>query len=73
MTLLSVEVMYLGIICLTALSSTTTMLPNTYGQIFALSFLVIAACESAIGLGILIVSYRFGKSLSFYDYEELKG
>lgn len=71
LTLLSIEIMYLAIICLTALS--TNIVPNAHGQVFALAFLVIAACESAIGLGILIVSYRFGKSLSFADYEELKG
>jgi NADH:ubiquinone oxidoreductase subunit K len=34
---------------------------------------MIAASESAIGLGILIVLYRFGKSIDFYDYQELKG
>jgi len=34
---------------------------------------MIAASESAIGLGLLIVLYRFGKSIDFNDYQDLKG
>jgi NADH:ubiquinone oxidoreductase subunit K len=43
------------------------------GQIFSLLLVVLAAAESAIGLGILIVLYRFGLSIDFIQYQELKG
>lgn len=42
-------------------------------QVYSLTLLIIAACESAIGLGILIILYRFGKSINFLDYQELRG
>ena len=43
------------------------------GQIYAILLLVLAAAESAIGLGVLIVLYRFGASIDFHEYQELKG
>jgi NADH-quinone oxidoreductase subunit K len=43
------------------------------GQIYALTLVVLAAAESAIGLGILIVLYKFGKSIDFNNYQLLKG
>jgi NADH-quinone oxidoreductase subunit K len=63
--------MYLGItICFIIVSSSTT---DPKGQIYALLLLILAAAESAIGLGVLIVLYRFGSSIEFQDYQELKG
>jgi len=35
--------------------------------------LILAAAESAVGLGILIVLYRFGESITFETYQELRG
>ena len=70
-TLLSIETMYLGIISSFVLISFNTF--EILGQTCALLFLIVAACESAIGLGVLIVLYRNGKTLDFEDYETLKG
>ena len=71
LTLFSIEIMYLGITLSFIIVSVTTQDPK--GQIYAIVLLIIAAAESAIGLGILIVLYRFGQSINFEDYQELKG
>ena len=63
--------MYLGITFGFIILSINTNDPK--GQIYAIILLVIAASESAIGLGMLIVLYRFGQSIDFEDYQELKG
>lgn len=63
--------MYLGITFGFIILSINTNDPK--GQIYAIILLVIAAAESAIGLGMLIVLYRFGQSIDFEDYQELKG
>ncbi len=42
-------------------------LNDLYGQIFSLFILTIAASESAIGLAILIVSYKIRNSLEITD------
>ena len=70
-TMFCIELMYLGITFCFILVAFFTMDPK--GQIYGLFFLVIAAAESAIGLGILIVLYRFGNSIDFEKYQELKG
>jgi NADH:ubiquinone oxidoreductase subunit K len=70
-TMLCIELMYFGIVVCFILTSLATNDPK--GQIYALVFVILAAAESAIGLGILIVLYRFGKSIDFIDYQELKG
>jgi NADH:ubiquinone oxidoreductase subunit K len=63
--------MYLGItICFIIISVSTA---DPKGQIYAILLLVLAAAESAIGLGVLIVLYRFGNSIEFQNYQELKG
>jgi len=69
-TMMSAELMYLGI---TMLFILTGYYYNNEGQIYGLLLVMIAASESAIGLDILIVLYRFGKSIDFVDYQELKG
>ncbi len=71
LTLFSIEIMYLGITLSFIIISLTTHDPK--GQIYAIVLLIIAAAESAIGLGMLIVLYRFGQSINFEDYQELKG
>lgn len=70
-TMFSIELMYLGItICFIIVSISTS---DPKGQIYAILLLILAAAESAIGLGVLIVLYRFGSSIDFQDYQELKG
>jgi len=70
-TMFSIEVMYLGITVCFIIVSISTADPK--GQIYAILLLILAAAESAIGLGVLIVLYRFGSSIDFQDYQELKG
>lgn len=70
-TMFSIELMYLGITISFILVSVAASDPR--GQIYAMILLILAAAESAIGLGILIVLFRFGKSIDFESYQELKG
>jgi NADH-quinone oxidoreductase subunit K len=70
-TMFCIELMYLGITLCFIIVSISTADPK--GQIYALLLLILAAAESAIGLGILIVLYRFGSSIEFQNYQELKG
>ena len=70
-TMFCIELMYLGItICFIIVSISTA---DPKGQIYAILLLILAAAESAIGLGLLIVLYRFGNSINFEDYQKLKG
>lgn len=48
-------------------------LDDLYGQIFSLFILTIAACESAIGLAILILYYRLRGNISINFLPLLKG
>lgn len=67
----AVERRYLGAITSFVLYGTTTNDPR--GSIYGLLLVILAACESAVGLGIILVLHRFGGSISFQDYEELGG
>ena len=46
---------------------------DLYGQIFSLFILTIAAAESAIGLAILVVSYKIKGTLFMNDTSSFKG
>jgi NADH-quinone oxidoreductase subunit K len=70
-TMLCIEIMYLGITVCFLIVSTITVDPK--GQIYALILLIVAAAESSVGLGLLVVLFKFGKSIDFKDYQELKG
>ena len=61
--LLSAEIMLLGISLNFILFSVYTLDPK--GQIFALFIIVIAAAETAIGLGLLIIVYRVLGDINF--------
>jgi len=70
-TMFCIELMYLGItICFIIVSISTA---DPKGQIYAIILLILAAAESAVGLGLLIVLYRFGNSIDFTEYQKLKG
>jgi NADH-quinone oxidoreductase subunit K len=71
LTMLSIEIMYLGLTLSFIMIGSGLSDPS--GQIYALVLLVVAAAESAIGLGILIVLYRCGRTIEFTDYEDLRG
>ena len=70
-TMMSIELMYLGAI--TSFVVLGVAAHDARGSIYSLSLLILAACESAIGLGILIVLYRFGRSIGFTSYQQLGG
>jgi len=63
--------MYFGIVI--SFLFVSDLLGDPKGQIYALIVLILAAAESAIGLGILVVLYRFGKSVDFQGYAKLRG
>lgn len=69
--MMCVELMYLGAV--TSFVLYGTVCHDSRGSIYGLLFLILAACESAIGLGVLIVLYRFGRSIDFSAYERLGG
>jgi NADH-quinone oxidoreductase subunit K len=70
-TMLFIEVSYVGLflgyIC------ASLFLNNPVGQIYALVLLIIVACESAIGLGILLILYKNENTISFNDFCRLRG
>ena len=43
------------------------------GQLYALFIITLAACESALGLGLLIACYRVKKTIIFQSFEYLRG
>jgi NADH-quinone oxidoreductase subunit K len=71
LTMLFIEVMYIGIFVYILTSSLLLNLP--IGQIYALSLLIIAACESAIGLGILLILFKNDNTIKLENFTELRG
>ena len=69
--LISIELMLLAINFLLLVSS--VYLDDRIGQIFALLILTIAAAESSIGLGLLIVYYRVSGSASIESVILMRG
>ena len=70
-TMLSVELMYLGIVSGFAVLS--FFMYDIQGQIWALVILILAASESAVGLGLLILLYRSKGQIVFTDLTTLRG
>ena len=60
--LISIEIMLLSITFLIIINS--YMFEDITGQVFAIYIIVIAAAESAIGLGILVAFYRLRGTIS---------
>jgi NADH-ubiquinone oxidoreductase chain 4L len=60
--LISIEIMLLSITFLIIINS--YMFEDVTGQVFAIYIIVIAAAESAIGLGILVAFYRLRGTIS---------
>jgi len=46
---------------------------NLTGQVFSMIILTVAAAEAAIGLAILVVTYRHRGSIAVDDVSEMKG
>jgi NADH-quinone oxidoreductase subunit K len=70
-TMMAIELMYLGAVSSFVLYGVACHDPR--GAIYGLLFLILAACESAVGLGILIVLYRFDRTVDFDTYQQLGG
>jgi NADH-ubiquinone oxidoreductase chain 4L len=60
--LISIEIMLLSVTFLIIINS--YMFEDVIGQVFAIYIIVIAAAESAIGLGILVAFYRLRGTIS---------
>jgi NADH-quinone oxidoreductase subunit K len=71
LVLLSIELMFLGVILIIVFYS--TLFHVLAGTIYAIFIIILAACESVIGLGILIAVYREKNSISLIDHYSLKG
>ena len=69
--LISVELMLLAINFIFLTSS--IYLDDRVGQIFALLILTVAAAESSIGLGLLVVYYRMKGSVSIDSINLMRG
>jgi NADH-ubiquinone oxidoreductase chain 4L len=59
--LISIEIMLVSITIIILLNS--SIFEDILGQVFAIYIIVIAAAESAIGLGILVAFYRLRGSI----------
>ena len=61
--LISIEIMLLSITFIILINS--IILEDIVGQVFGIYIIVIAAAESAIGLGILVSYYRLRGNITF--------
>ena len=71
LVLISVELMLLAINFIFLVSS--VYLDDRIGQIFALLILTVAAAESSVGLGLLVVYYRIQGSVSIESINLMRG
>ena len=69
--LISVELMLLAINFIFLVSS--VYLDDRIGQIFALLIITVAAAESSVGLGLLVVYYRIQGSVSIESINLMRG
>jgi len=60
--LISIEIMLLAITFIILINS--LLFEDVIGQVFAIYIIVVAAAESAIGLGILVAFYRLRGNIS---------
>jgi NADH-ubiquinone oxidoreductase chain 4L len=60
--LISIEIMLLAVTFLILINS--LLFEDILGQVFAIYIIVVAAAESAIGLGILVAFYRLRGNIS---------
>jgi NADH-quinone oxidoreductase subunit K len=69
--MLCIELMFLGISFTFIIFALVHQ--NTLGEVYALLVLSVAAAESAIGLGLLVIAFRVKKSITFSNFNELHG
>lgn len=70
-TIMCVEIMYLGAVTSFVLYGLTFHDANA--AIFGLLILIFGACESAVGLGLLVAIYRFDRRIDFDAFNLLGG
>jgi NADH:ubiquinone oxidoreductase subunit K len=70
-TMMAVECMYLGAV--TGFIFYGFAYNDSTATIYGLLVLIFAACESAVGLGLLISVYRFGRTIGFSSLTALGG
>ena len=70
-TMLFIEVMYVGVFLY--LTGTSVILNNPEGQLYSIMVLITAACESAVGLSILLILFRQDQSIHLKDFTYLRG
>lgn len=68
-TMMSVEVMYVGAVSSFVLYGVA--LKDVNALTYGLLVLIFAACESAVGLGLLLILYRYGRAVSFEAHASL--
>ena len=66
-----IEIMYLGAI--TGFILYGLAFHDVIAAIYALLILIFAACESAVGLGLLVVANTYGGTLRVSDFDSLGG
>jgi NADH-quinone oxidoreductase subunit K len=62
-TMMCVEIMYLGVV--TSFVLYGLIFHHQMATIYGLLVLIFVACESALGLGLLLSIYRFGRRIDF--------
>ena len=70
-TLMCVEAMYLGAVTSFVLYGIAHRDPAA--AVFGLVILIFGACESAVGLGLLVAIYRFDHKIDFTYFNKLGG
>lgn len=70
-TMMSVECMYLGVV--TSFVFYGLAFHDITAAVYGLLILIFAACESAVGLGLLVAVYRFGRTIGFNSLVALGG
>jgi len=66
-----IEVMFVGLFFV--FLSISILMTLEISQIYALFVLIGAACESAVGLGILLILFRFDTKTHLEAFTKLKG
>lgn len=70
-TMMAVECMYLGAV--TGFLFYGIAFHDVTAAVYGLLVLIFAACESALGLGLLVSIYRFGRTIGFSSLVALGG
>jgi NADH:ubiquinone oxidoreductase subunit K len=70
-TMMSIECMYLGAV--TGFITYGVAFYDITALVYGLLVLIFAACESAVGLGLLVAIYRFGRTIGFSPLTALGG